>query len=114
MRSVQLTTLGTVLLASALPVVGAVLVIVDHPRPVTSSVPELQLQLQALRPDETLAGRISHKSGKFILREEHGVTHFLDDPQEARKFFGKAVVITGTIDPKTNVVHVRKITPDRP
>src|ERR1700731_4762510 len=66
MRSIQLTTLGTVLLASALPVVGAVLVIVDHPRAVSNNVPEL-LQSELHLDVRTLPGKISRKAGKFIF-----------------------------------------------
>jgi hypothetical protein len=111
MRSIQLTTLGTVLLASALPVVGAVLVIVDHPRTVSNNVPEL-LQSELHLDVRTLAGKISRRSGKFIFKEDHhGIVYSLDDQKEARNFAGKAVFVTGTIDSKANVVHVHKIEP---
>jgi Protein of unknown function (DUF5818) len=111
MKRIRVTTLGTVLLASALPVVGAVLVIVEHPRPVTASsvAPELLpggLHLDAL----TLSGRISHQHGKFVFRDgRHGMVYFLDDQQQAKRFSGRNVQITGTVDSKTNVVHVHKI-----
>ena len=109
MRSIQLTTLGTVLLASALPVVGAVLVIVDHPHAVSSNVPEL-LQSELHLDVRTLPGRISHKSGKFIFKEDHrGIVYSLDDQKEAKNFSGKAVLVTGTVDSKANLVHVHKI-----
>jgi hypothetical protein len=100
-----------VLLASALPVVGAVLVIVDHPRTVSNNVPELQ-QSELHLDVRTLPGRISHKAGKFIFKEDHrGIVYSLDDQKEARNFSGKAVLVTGTIDPKVNLVHVHKIEP---
>jgi hypothetical protein len=109
MRSVQLTTLGTVLLASALPVVGAVLVIVDHPRAPVSRAPEL-IQSQLHLDIRTLTGKIAHKGGKFVLHDEyHGIVYFLDNQLEAKKFAGKTVLLTGTIDSRTNVVHVHKI-----
>ena len=109
MRSIGLTTLGTVLLASALPVVGAVLVIVDHPRAPYHSAPELQ-QSQLHLDVRTLSGKITRKSGKFIFREDHlNVTYTLDDQQAAKKFSGKNVLLTGTVEGKTNVVHVHKI-----
>jgi hypothetical protein len=109
MRSIRLTTLGTVMLASALPVVGAVLVIVDHPRAARSSAPDL-LQSQLHLDVRTLSGKITRKSGKFIFREEHlNVMYALDDQQAAKKFFGKNVLLTGTVDAKTSVVHVHKI-----
>jgi Protein of unknown function (DUF5818) len=111
MRSIQLTTLGTVLLASALPVVGAVLVIVDHPHTVSNNVPEL-IQSELHLDVRTLPGKISRKAGKFIFREDHrGTVYSLDDQKEAGNFSGKAVLITGTIDSSANLVHVRKIEP---
>jgi hypothetical protein len=111
MRSIQLTTLGTVLLASALPVVGAVLVIVDHPRTVSNNVPEL-LQSELHLDVRTLAGKISHRAGKFIFKEERrGIVYSLDDQKEARNFSGQAVLITGTIDAKANLLRVHKIEP---
>jgi hypothetical protein len=109
MRSVRLTTLGTVMLASALPVVGAVLVIVDHPRAPRNAAPEL-LQSQLHLDVRTLSGKITRKSGKFIFREDHlNVTYILDDQQAAKKFFGKNVLLTGTVNAETNVVHIHKI-----
>ena len=111
MRSIQLTTLGTVLLASALPVVGAVLVIVDHPHTVSNNVPEL-LQSELHLDVHTLPGKISRKAGKFIFREDHrGNVYSLDDQKEAGKFSGKAVLVTGTIDSKASLLHVHKIEP---
>ena len=107
----QLTTLGTVLLASALPVVGAVLVIVDHPHTVSNNVPEL-LQSELHLDVRTLPRKISRKAGKFIFREDHrGIVYSLDDQKEAGKFSGKPVLVTGTIDSKASLLHVHKIEP---
>lgn len=97
------------MLASALPVVGAVLVIVDHPRPPDNSAPEL-LQSQLHLDVRTFSGKITRKSGKFIFREDHLiVTYALDDQQAAKKFFGKNVLVTGTLDAKKNILHLHKI-----
>jgi hypothetical protein len=111
MRSIQLTTLGTVLLASALPVVGAVLVIVDHPHTASHNVPEL-LQSELHLDVRTLPGKISRRSGKFIFKEDHrGIVYSLDNQQEARNFSGRAVLVTATIDSKASLLHVHKIEP---
>ena len=99
------------LLASALPVVGAVLVIVDHPHTVSNNVPEL-LQSELHLDVRTLPGKISRKSGKFVFKEDRrGTVYSLDDQKEARNFFGKPVLITGTIDSKASLLHVHKIEP---
>jgi hypothetical protein len=109
MRSIRLTTLGTVMLASALPVVGAVLVIVDHPRAPHNSAPEL-MQSQLHLDVRTLSGKITRRAGKFIFREDHlNVTYTIDDQRAAARFFGKNVLLTGTVDAKANLVHVHKI-----
>lgn len=111
MKRMRVTTLGTVLLASALPVVGAVLVIVEHPRPVTASSVAPELLPGGLHLDvRTLSGRISHRHGKFVFREgQQGTVYNLDDQQQAKSFYGKNVKITGTVDSQTNIVHVHKI-----
>jgi hypothetical protein len=97
------------MLASALPVVGAVLVIVDHPRAAYNSAPEL-LQSQLHLDVRTLSGKITRKSGKFIFHEDYlNVMYTLDDQQAAKKFVGRNVLLTGTVDAKTNAVHVHKI-----
>jgi Protein of unknown function (DUF5818) len=105
----RVTTLGTVLLAAALPVVGAVLVIVEHPRINSTAAPEL-LQSQLHFDVRTMSGKISRQGGKYIFREDNiGSVFFLDDQREAKKFMGKTVLLTGTIDSERNVVHVHKI-----
>ncbi|MDP9147067.1 MAG: hypothetical protein M3N22_05365 [Acidobacteriota bacterium] len=108
MKSFRFTTLGTVLLASALPLVGAMLVIVDHPHAASvSPAPEL---LQSHLDVRTLSGRIVHKGGRYLFHEDkRPLNYFLDDQQEAKRFSGKAVLVTGTIDAKRNIVHIHKI-----
>jgi hypothetical protein len=111
MKRMQVTTLSTVLLVSALPVVGAVLVIVEHPRPVTAASTAPELLPGGLHLDvRSFSGRISHNHGKFIFREgPEGTVYALDDQQWAKRFSGENVQITGTVDSKTNVLHVHSI-----
>ena len=97
------------MLASALPVVGAVLVIVDHPRARQSAAPEL-LQGELHQDVRTFSGKITRKSGKFIFREDHlNVVYQLDNQEAARKFLGKNVLLTGTMDSAAAILHVHKI-----
>lgn len=107
----RVTTLSTVLLASALPVVGAVLVILEHPRQVTAASPAPELLPGGLHLNvRSFSGRISHHHGKFILREgPEGTVYALADQQQAKRFSGQNVQITGTVDLKTNEVYVHKI-----
>lgn len=106
--------MGIVLLASALPVIGAVLVIVEHPRPVTASSVAPELLPGGLHLDvRTLSGRISHRHGKFVFEEgQQGTIYTLDDQQQAKSFYGRNVQITGTVDSQTKLLHIHKI--DRP
>ncbi len=98
MRSVRFTTLGTVLLASALPVVGAVLVIVDHPRSAAKFAPEL-VQSELHLDVRTFSGKISRKNAKFFFRDDHeNSVFFMDDQQAAKRFSRKSVLVTGTVD----------------
>jgi hypothetical protein len=107
----RFTTLGTVLLASALPMVGAVLVIVEHPRRSLDSAPEL-VQSQHHVDVRTMAGRISHQGGKFIFHEEYrGTTYSIDDQLAAKRYSGKDVLLTGTFDPRVNKVAAHRIEP---
>jgi hypothetical protein len=109
MKSFRVTTLGTVLLASALPVVGAVLVIVDHPRAPRVQAPEL-LQSQMHLDVRTLSGKITHKAGQYIFHEaQHGTVYFLDNQFAAKKFSGRSVLVTGMVDAKRHLMQVRKI-----
>lgn len=111
MKRIRVTTLGTVLLASALPVLGAVLVIVEHPRPVTASSVTPELVPGGLHLDvRTLSGRISHSHGKFVFREgRQGPVYTVHYQQQAKRFSGQNVQIIGTVDLKTNEVYVHKI-----
>jgi hypothetical protein len=46
----------------------------------------------------------------FILRDDTNQVWFhLDDQREAEKFAGKKVVVTGVLDPATDVIHVKSI-----
>jgi hypothetical protein len=55
-------------------------------------------------------GSSAGKGGKFIFHDEHhGIFYSLDNQQEAKKFSGKTVLLTGTIDAQKNLVHVHKI-----
>jgi Protein of unknown function (DUF5818) len=111
MKRMRVTTLGTVLLAAALPVVGAVLVILEHPRQVTAASPAPELLPGGLHLEvRSFSGRISQNHGKFIFRAgPEGKVYALDHQQQAKRFSGQNVQITGTVDLKTNVVYVHKI-----
>jgi hypothetical protein len=61
-------------------------------------------------------GKILSQNGqRFILRDDaNGVWYNLDDQQQAGKFLGKNVSVTGVLDEPTLTIHVRSITDANP
>jgi Protein of unknown function (DUF5818) len=59
----------------------------------------------------TFSGKILLQNGeRFILRDDANEVWFhLDDQQDARKFLGKNVSVTGVLDPLTDTIRVSSI-----
>jgi Protein of unknown function (DUF5818) len=59
----------------------------------------------------TFTGKIVSQNGeRLILRDDvNEVWYHLDDQQEARKFLGKSVSVTGVLDGRTVTIRVRSI-----
>jgi len=59
----------------------------------------------------TFTGKIVSQNGeRFILRDDvNEVWYHLDDQQQASKFFGKNVSVTGVLDGPTVTIRVRSI-----
>ena len=64
--------------------------------------------------DEHFAGIIVSLNGtRYILRDDANDTWYhLDDQDSAGKFRGKQVTITGTLDGRADMIHVRSIHDD--
>jgi hypothetical protein len=60
----------------------------------------------------TFTGKVLSQNGeRFILRDEaHDVWYHLDDQQQAAKFAGKTVMVTGILDGRSDMIRVREIT----
>jgi Protein of unknown function (DUF5818) len=72
--------------------------------------PQLQAQTQQQSVTNTFAGKITKKSGKYVLEESASKDQFVLDNQEAaKKYNGRVVVITGTINIPNKTIHVEKI-----
>ncbi len=55
-------------------------------------------------------GKVSKSKGGFVLKDKAANTAYkLDDAAQAKKFSGKNVKVTGTLDPATNMIHVTDI-----
>jgi len=66
---------------------------------------------QADNPDmRTFSGKITKSNGKYVLEDLASKTPFaLDDQKTAKKYDGKSVIVTGSLDTSTNTIHVQKI-----
>ena len=74
-----------------------------------------QYRDQAQKPQQNLeqqdtqsyAGKVSERHGKFYLEEARSKTSYqLQGTWSAKRYLGKKVRITGTLDTETNVLHV--------
>ena len=64
---------------------------------------------------QTFSGKIMSQNGdRYILREDSSdMWYHLDDQQQASKYLGKTVQITGTLDGRSDMIHVRNIVEDK-
>ena len=57
---------------------------------------------------KTFTGTIVKQAGSYVLRSAD-LTYQLDDQDKAREFVGKPVKVIGTLDGKSNMIHVASI-----
>jgi len=64
----------------------------------------------------TFTGRIVSQNGdRFILRDDvNEVWYHLDDQAQAQKYLGKDVLVTGVLDGRSDMIHVRNIVVAKP
>lgn len=62
-------------------------------------------------PSNSFSGKITKSDdGKFVLQDATKSSMYaLDNQKLAKKFAGKNVVVTGTLDASNNLIHVEKI-----
>jgi hypothetical protein len=78
-----------------------------------STLPPIMAQQTENSPEvRTFTGKVLSQNGeRFILRDEANDTWYhLDDQQQAGKFAGKNVLVTGVLDGRTDTIQVRQIT----
>jgi hypothetical protein len=74
-----------------------------------------QQQQQDQQQNKTFTGKIEKlPSGKYALvtgqtPDGQAAGHFLDDQDNAKKYEGKLVTVTGTFDTASNMIHVTNI-----
>jgi NAD-dependent DNA ligase len=109
----SLTALATILLALGAVIVGgqtSQIQAAAWTNPATHSL--AALSQPGDEPNiNTFTGKIVSQNGvRYILRDEANDTWYhLDDQQQAGKFFGKTVVVTGTLDGRSDMIHIRTI-----
>ena len=109
----SLTVLATILLGLGLVIIGGQtsrVLAAPAVNPANSSAVAIQ---PGDEPNvNTFTGKIVSQNGvRYILRDEaNDVWYHLDDQQQAGKFFGKSVVVTGTLDGRSDMIHIRNIT----
>jgi hypothetical protein len=73
-----------------------------------------ELQSTAQQQDQqdvrTFAGKITQKNSRFFLEEAvHRTPYLLADTWNVKRFVGKKVRVTGTLDQDGNILHVKSI-----
>ena len=95
----------TLLLLPALA--GSMGMVQDDPE--AKRPPEKQAEQNSQR---TTVGKIVTSSdSKYVLVDVAGTLYQLDDQTTAKKFVGKIVKVSGTVDEANNTIHVTDITP---
>jgi len=71
--------------------------------------PAAQQQSQS---DQQVTGKIvKSNDGKYVLVESSGTMYQLDDQDSAKKYEGRKVMVTGTMDSSGSTIHVTRIKP---
>ena len=79
-------------------------------RPPQRQQPPAEGQTQQDPQQQTVTGKISTSNdGKYILVDPNGTVYQLDDQRTAKKFAGKMVKVSGTVDTSSNSIHVTEI-----
>ena len=113
MKRFQMSPLSCALLAGALSLAIPFLAAAQEPRegPENQSSTQARDNGQATAAENSFTGKITKgNNGKFMLEDTSKSTAFaLDNQKLAKKYEGKNVVVTGTLDEKNNILHVKKI-----
>ena len=59
----------------------------------------------------TVGKIVKSSDGKYVLMDVGGTAYQLDDQTTAKKFVGKMVKVSGTVDEANSSIHVTDITP---
>jgi hypothetical protein len=73
--------------------------------------PPAERQAQQDQQQQTITGKVAKlDNGQYVLVDSANTVYQLDDQNAAQKFAGKSVSVSGTVDGKSNTIHVTEIT----
>jgi hypothetical protein len=72
-------------------------------------VPPQAQQQQQNPPAQAITGTIVKDGNKYVLKGSDNTVYQIDDQEKAKLYEGKQVKVAGSIDAKTNVLHVTSI-----
>jgi hypothetical protein len=113
-KTKRVTPFIPLLLALALPLAAATPARNPGGPPYANPPQQSQSQDQTQNRDQpevkTFAGKITKSNGKYVLEDPTvSSSYYLDDAKSAKKYEGKNVVVTGTLDAANHTIHVQKI-----
>ncbi len=83
----------------------------EHPQTAQPAQPANSQAESPQRPAmQTFTGTVVKSGDKFVLRAG-GKEYQLDDQAKAGEFEGKKVIVTGTLDTSSGLIHIVKIEP---
>jgi Protein of unknown function (DUF5818) len=111
MKSIRANLFLPALAATALwPTVLAADSLTARSQNTASSQNQKQTQSERQAEVKTFAGTVTFSNGKYVLQDPSAKrSYYLDDEKAARKFEGKMVVVTGTLDSAGYTIRVQKI-----
>jgi len=111
MKSIRANLFLPVLAAMALwPAANAADSLTARPQNAASSQNQKQTQSERQAEVKTFAGTVTFSNGKYVLEDPSAKrSYYLDDEKAAKKFEGKMVVVTGTLDSASYTIRVQKI-----
>lgn len=75
----------------------------------SQSQPSTMGQQSTQGQSQTFMGKITKSKGDLVLKDDAGTSYKLDNAEQANKWVGKSVKVTGTLDATTNTIHVTNI-----
>ena len=94
-----------------LALTGSMLIAQQRPqRQPPREQPPAEGQAQQDQQQQTITGKIARSDdGKYVLVDSANMMYQLDDQRSAKKFAGKNVTVSGTVDASRNSIHVTEI-----